>query len=116
MNLGRCHNFHDFQRLAKARLPGPVFDYIEGAADDEATFRRNTEAYEKCDLVPNVLADVDRIDMSVTVMGQQRSKWAGYFSPERRAFERVIRSPGCLTDQMSQEPLQIPAFRLTQRR
>jgi hypothetical protein len=32
------------------------------------------------------------------------------------AFERVIRSSGCFPDQMSQEPLQIPAFRLTQRR
>jgi L-lactate dehydrogenase (cytochrome) len=36
-------------------LPGPIFDYIYGAADDEVTLRRNTESFERCDLVPNVL-------------------------------------------------------------
>jgi isopentenyl diphosphate isomerase/L-lactate dehydrogenase-like FMN-dependent dehydrogenase len=41
-----------------AGLPGPIFHYIDGAADDEVTYRRNTEAYERCDLVPNVLAGV----------------------------------------------------------
>ena len=36
MRLEHCHNFHDFRKLAKRRLPRPIFDYIEGAADDEA--------------------------------------------------------------------------------
>ena len=57
--------------MAKRRLPGPIFHYIDGAADDEVTYRRNTEAYERCDLVPNVLAGVESIDMSTTVMGQK---------------------------------------------
>jgi len=35
MDLRNCHNFHDFRRLAKRRLPGPIFDYIDGAADEE---------------------------------------------------------------------------------
>lgn len=68
MRLDQCHNVDDFRRLAKARLPGPVFHYIDGAADDEVTRRRNTAAYETCDLVPNVLAGVQEIDASVTVM------------------------------------------------
>jgi L-lactate dehydrogenase (cytochrome) len=55
--------------LAKQRLPGPIFHYIDGAADDEVTYRRNTQAFEDCDLVPNVLAGVENVDMSVTVMG-----------------------------------------------
>ena len=71
MRLDQCHNVDDFRRLAKARLPGPVFHYIDGAADDEVTRRRNTAAYEACDLVPNVLAGVADIDMSVTVMGKR---------------------------------------------
>lgn len=71
MGLSKCHNFQDFRTLAKRRLPGPIFHYIDGAADDEVTYRRNTEAYESCDLVPNVLAGVEEIDMSVTVMGQK---------------------------------------------
>lgn len=68
-NLSSCHNVEDMRLLAKSRLPGPIFHYIDGAADDEITYRRNTAAFDACDLVPNVLAGVEDIDMSVTVMG-----------------------------------------------
>ncbi|OAO04749.1 alpha-hydroxy-acid oxidizing enzyme [Sphingomonadales bacterium EhC05] len=71
MNISDCHNVNDFRSLAKKRLPFPIFDYIDGSADDEVTRRRNTSAYESCDLVPNVLAGVKDIDMSTTVMGQK---------------------------------------------
>ena len=71
MKLNDCHNFQDFRKLAKRRLPGPIFDYIDGAADDEQTYRRNTEAYGDCDLIPNVLVGVENVDMSVEVMGQK---------------------------------------------
>jgi len=70
-SIKKCHNFEDFRNLAKKRLPSPVFHYIDGAADDEVTYRRNTEAYENCDLVPNVLTGVKDIDMSTTIMGQK---------------------------------------------
>ena len=70
-SINNCHNFEDFRNLAKKRLPSPVFHYIDGAADDEVTYRRNTEAYENCDLVPNVLTGIKDIDMSTTVMGQK---------------------------------------------
>ena len=71
MNLKQCYNTEQFRRLAKQRLPGPIFHYIDGAADDEVTYRRNTAAYEDCDLVPNVLAGVETVDMSTTVMGMK---------------------------------------------
>jgi L-lactate dehydrogenase (cytochrome) len=70
MRLSDCHNFHDFRELAKRRLPGPIFDYIDGAADDEVTHRRNTASFERCDLVPNVLRGVEAVDLSVKVMGE----------------------------------------------
>ena len=70
-SIKNCHNVEDFRRLAKRRLPGPIFHYIDGAADDEITYRRNTESFNKCDLIPNVLSGVDKIDMSTTVMGQK---------------------------------------------
>lgn len=70
MRLKDCYNTGDFRELARRRLPGPIFHYIDGAADDEVSYRRNTEAFEQCDLVPNVLAGVESIDMSTTVMGQ----------------------------------------------
>ena len=71
MRLDQCHNFHDFRRLAQRRLPGPIFNYIDGGADDEVTLRRNTQAFEDVDLMPNILCGVRDIDLSVTVMGQK---------------------------------------------
>ena len=70
MRLKDVRNIADFRIMAKQRLPGPIFHYIDGAADDEVSYRRNTAAYEDCDLVPNVLVGVEDIDISTTVMGQ----------------------------------------------
>ena len=69
--INNCHNVEDFRSLAKRKLPSPIFHYIDGAADDEITYKRNTESYEKCDLVPNVLRGIKEVDMSTTVMGQK---------------------------------------------
>lgn len=71
MKLADCHNVGDFRTLAKRRLPGPIFHYIDGAADDELSCRRNTASFEDCDLVPNVLAGVESVDMRTTVMGRE---------------------------------------------
>ena len=71
MRLTDCHNIADFRELARRRLPWPVFDYIDGAADDELTKARNTESYNGVDLVPDVLAGVEHIDTSVTVLGRK---------------------------------------------
>jgi L-lactate dehydrogenase (cytochrome) len=73
MNLGQCHNFSDFRKLAKKRLPGPIFHYIDGAADDEVTYKRNSQSFNDVDLVPNVLAGVEKVDMSTKIMGQELS-------------------------------------------
>jgi len=72
-SLNDCHNIEDFRLLAHRKLPFPVFHYIDGGGDDESTKTRNTAAFEDCDLVPNVLAGVDEIDTSVTVMGKTTS-------------------------------------------
>ena len=71
MKLKHCYNMQQFRRMARKRLPGPIFHYIDGAADDEVTYRRNTAACDACDLVPNVLAGVENIDMSTEVMGKK---------------------------------------------
>lgn len=91
MRLKHCHNFHDFRRLARRRLPRPIFDYIDGAADDEVTHRRNTASFEAWDLVPSVLAGVADIDLSVTVMGQKLALPV-YCSPT--ALQRLFHHDG----------------------
>ena len=70
MRLADCHNVDDFRELARRRLPWPVFDYIDGAADDELTKARNTAAFAEVDLVPDVLAGVAEIDTSCSIMGR----------------------------------------------
>jgi L-lactate dehydrogenase (cytochrome) len=91
MRLSDCYNFHDFRTLAKRRLPGPIFNYIDGAADDEVTYRRNTESFEQCDLIPSVLRGVKDIDTSVTVMGQKLAL-PFYCSPT--ALQRLFHHQG----------------------
>ncbi|MBI14821.1 MAG: alpha-hydroxy-acid oxidizing enzyme [Chloroflexi bacterium] len=71
MRIKDCYNSDDFRNLAKKRLPSPIFHYIDGGADDEVTLTRNRKAYETCDLVPNVLTGVEKVDLSTTVMGQK---------------------------------------------
>ena len=71
MKLSNCHNFQDFRELARRRLPSPIFHYIDGAADDEITHRRNTLAYDDVDLVPSVLAGVENVDLSTTIFGRK---------------------------------------------
>ena len=73
MRLTQCHNYADFRKLAKSRLPGPIFDYIDGAADDEITYRRNSQSYDEVDLVPNVLAGVENVSLETEIMGQKLS-------------------------------------------
>mgnify|MGYP001296558634 FL=1 len=89
MKLSDCHNIDDFRKLAKQRLPWPVFDYIDGAADDEITKARNTSAFDEVDLVPDVLAGVAEIDTFRKIMGRE-SALPLILSPTalQRAFHR----------------------------
>jgi L-lactate dehydrogenase (cytochrome) len=71
MNLKDCYNFEDFRKLAKKKLPAPIFHYIDGGSDDEITLRRNTESFNDCDLVPSILASVGTPNLSTTVFGKK---------------------------------------------
>lgn len=71
MNLNDCYNFEDFRKLAKKKLPAPIFHYIDGGADDEVTLNRNTNAFNDCDLIPNVLASVGEPDLSTTLFSRK---------------------------------------------
>ena len=71
MSLEDNFNFEDFRRVAKKKLPAPIFDYIDGGSDDEVTLKRNTDSFSKCDLVPNILASVGEPDLSTKVLGSK---------------------------------------------
>ena len=78
--LDRCHNIGDLRRLAKRRVPAPMFEYIDGAAEDEGTMRRNTSAFDEIDLVPRYLVDVARADLATTVLGAE-VEWPVLLAP-----------------------------------
>lgn len=91
MRLKNCYKTADFRELARLRLPAPLFHYIDGGADDEVTLARNTTAFDSCDLVPNVLAGVDRVDLGTEVLGQKLDMPL-FFSPT--AMQRLFHHDG----------------------
>ena len=70
MGITNCYNVMDFRRVAKRRLPAPVFHYIDGGADDEWTLRRNTDAFDDYELMPAHLSDVSAIDTRASLFGR----------------------------------------------
>lgn len=73
MGIQDCYNFQDFRRLAKRRLPAPLFHYIDGAAEDEWTAARNTTSFNSMALIPNALADLSQLDITTTLFGRKLS-------------------------------------------
>jgi len=69
--LSQCHNISDLRKRAKRKLPAPMFHYIDGGADDEWSMRRNTDAFDDYELLPNYLRNVDTIDLTTKVLGTE---------------------------------------------
>jgi 4-hydroxymandelate oxidase len=63
-------NLHDYERLAREKLPQMVFDYYFGGSEDEVTIRENRLAWQRLRLRPRVLVDVATRDLSTTLLGQ----------------------------------------------
>lgn len=80
MKLADCHNVSDLRKLAKRNLPWPVFDYLDGGADDELTLNWNTTAFNDYELLPSQLNDISSIELSTTVLGQ-KIDWPVIISP-----------------------------------
>ena len=70
MKISDCNNIMDFRRIARRRLPSPVFNYLDGGADDEWSLARNTEAFDDYELLASQLTDVSSIDLRTTLFGQ----------------------------------------------
>lgn len=71
LNLKHCRNIADLRALAKRRLPAPMFHYIDGGADDELTLGWNTSAFDRYELLPRYLRDIQDIDTSTTLLGHR---------------------------------------------
>ncbi len=69
MQLNKCVSIDDLRRLAHRRLPKPIFDFLEGGADDEWTMRQNIDRFDAYPLMPGTLVDIGEIDMSSNLLG-----------------------------------------------
>jgi L-lactate dehydrogenase (cytochrome) len=67
--LGSCYDVADLRRAAKRRIPRPVFDYVDGAADEELAVAANSAAFRSWRFLPRVLAGVASADTSAVVLG-----------------------------------------------
>ncbi len=69
--LAACHNIDDLRAAAARRLPYPVFDFIDGGAEDEWTLARSRAGFARYLLMPRILADVSAVDLKTTVLGTE---------------------------------------------
>jgi len=72
-NLSRALNIADLRELAQRRVPGFVFEYVEGGAEDELTLRGNREAFAALRLIPNTLVDTSARHQRIELFGRECS-------------------------------------------
>lgn len=68
-DLTHCYCVNDLRTAAKRSLPKPIFDYLDGGAEDEITMRRNREVFSDYEFSPRVLRNVAQIDLSTHALG-----------------------------------------------
>lgn len=61
----------ELRLIAKRRLPKGIFDFFDGAAEDEISLEDNVEAFRRLRLLPRPLVDVSSVDPSTTILGQR---------------------------------------------
>lgn len=73
LELARAVNIDQLRRLAQRRLPRPVYDMVDGGADDELTMALNHTAFADYRLLPRAFAHAAERDRSVDLFGSRVS-------------------------------------------
>ena len=103
--LQRAASIEDLRKIARRRLPGGVFDYIDGGAEDEVALDRNTRAFREMEFVPRVLRDVGNVDTTGTILGRE-VPFPLILAPT--GFTRIAHPPGELAVARSAERAGLP--------
>jgi (S)-mandelate dehydrogenase len=69
-DVTRALNVADLRDIARRRVPGFVFEYVESGAEDEVTLRGNREALERLRLIPQTLVDTSGRHLRSTILGR----------------------------------------------
>lgn len=103
--LRRAANVSDLRTIARRRLPRGVFDYIDGAAEDEVTYRKNSSSFRLYEFRPRVLRNVSQVDTSGPILGETRPLPL-ILSPT--GFTRIAHSQGELAVARAADRIGIP--------
>ena len=103
--LARAASIEDLREIARRRLPGGIFDYIDGAAEDEITLRRNVSAHGRLEFRPRVLVDVSAVDASTSLLGRPL-EFPLVLAPT--GFTRIVDSEGELAVARAAERANLP--------
>jgi L-lactate dehydrogenase (cytochrome) len=75
-NLQHFLALDDFEPAARRHLPRPVFGYVSGAVETNATLRDNREAFSEWGFVPRMLRNVSQRSQATALFGRT---WAAPF-------------------------------------
>jgi L-lactate dehydrogenase (cytochrome) len=89
--LSRAHTIADLRAIAARRVPRAVFDYADGAAEQESSLRRARASFARAEFHPQVLRDVSTVDASTTVLGRH---WPLPFALAPTGFTRMMHHDG----------------------
>ncbi len=89
--LARARTITDLRSIALRHTPRAVFDYVDGAAEEEISLRRSRAAFRHLELLPSVLRNVSAVDPSTTILGQ-RAELPLIFAPT--GFTRMMNHEG----------------------
>ena len=103
--LQSAASIEDLRRIARRRLPGGVFDYIDGGAEDEVAMDRNTRAFRDMEFVPRVLRDMGNVDTTGTILGHE-VPFPLILAPT--GFTRIAHPPGELAVARAAERAGLP--------
>src|SRR6516165_12658761 len=67
--LSACHDIADLRAAGRRVIPRPVFDYVDGGADEELSLRANTRAFQRFRFQPRTLVDVSEPDTATAFLG-----------------------------------------------
>jgi L-lactate dehydrogenase (cytochrome) len=83
--LARAFTIADLRGSAKKTTPRAVFNYTDGAAEEEITIARCRQAFRDLEFVPSVLRDVSSPDPTTELFGRQLASLSSLRRPATRA-------------------------------
>jgi len=66
--LSACHDIGDLRSAGRRLIPRPVFDYVDGGADEELSMVANTRAFRRWKFRPRALAGITAVDTTTVLL------------------------------------------------